>query len=216
MHVLDGNPYAHLVPDNAQLFFGPGYALVREEFDKERPRQRSGAISRILVYLGGGSNSGAALQKIASALESPDLKSLSIVFLASPSDLQGISTFLERNPEFEGISPMVDMPELLDWADLVVGTCGTSTWERLLLGVPSVCLITAENQRPDAELLATAGAIVNLGDLDGLKESDIRKEIAGLLESPSSVRAILEAGQCVMEGRADAKRQLFGLFAAPL
>ena len=215
MHVLDGNPYAHLVPDKAQLFFGPGYALVREEFDKVRPRQRSGAITRILVYLGGGSNSGAALQKIARALEIRDLKTLSIVFLASPGDLQEISIFLERNPEFKGISPMVGMADLLDWADLVIGTCGTSTWERLLLGVPSVCLTTADNQRSDAELLATAGAIVNLGDLDGLRESDISKEIGRLLESPSSVRAISEAGRSVMEGRADARRQLFGLFADP-
>ena len=213
MHTVTGNPYADLVEPETKVFFGPGYALIRDEFDEVQPRRRSGVVGRILVYVGGGLKSVSALRTIALALESADLSQISVIFLASEEELNEIADLIVRNQHFRGVSPMVDMPTLLDWADLVIGTCGISTWERLLLGVPSICLVTAENQRSDAELLAAAGATVNLGKSESLRMRDIVAVVTELRESPSSVQAMSVAGLEIMKGRASAREELLDLFA---
>ena len=213
MHTVMGNPYADLVEPETKVFFGPRYALIRDEFDDVEPRQRSGVVGRILVYIGGGLKSGPVLRRIALALESADFSEISVIFLASAEELNEIADLVVRNQHFRGVSPMVDMPTLLDWADLVIGTCGTSTWERLLLGVPSMCLVTAENQQSDAELLAAAGAIVNLGKSESLRMRDIVAVIAELRESPSSVQEMSAAGLEIMKGRVSARNELLDLFA---
>ena len=213
MHTVNGNRYAKLVGSETKLFFGPPYALIRDEFDEVQPRQRSGVVDRILVYVGGGSKSGSVLRTIALALESADFSEISVIFLASEEELNEIADLVVRNQNFKGVSPMVDMPVLLDWADLVIGTCGTSTWERLLLGVPTMCLVTAENQRSDAELLAAAGATLNLGKSESLRMRDIVAVMMDLRESPSSVKAMSAAGLEIMKGRVSARKELLDLFA---
>lgn len=212
MHTRERNPYAGLIPDEAQLFFGPPYALVRDEFLNKDRRERKGSLRHVLIYLGGGLGSGASLRRIAAALERWNRTGLSAIFLANPCDLNEISSALAGNPNFRGISPMANMVELLDWADLVIGTCGNSTWERLLLGVPSICLVTAPNQKSDAELLAEAGAIVNLGDWRDVREMDILKALMNLDAYPISLSKLSEAGRRIMEGRSRAMERLFGLF----
>ena len=213
MHTVNGDPYAGLIEPETKVFFGPRYALIRDEFDGVLPRQRSGVVDRILVYVGGGLKSGSVLRTIALALESTGFSEISVIFLASEEELNEIADLVVRHQNFRGVSPMVDMPTLLDWADLVIGTCGTSTWERLLLGVPTICLVTAENQRSDAELLAAAGATVNLGKSESLRMRDIVAVMTELRESPSSVQAMSVAGLEMMKGRVSARKELLDLFA---
>jgi UDP-2,4-diacetamido-2,4,6-trideoxy-beta-L-altropyranose hydrolase len=213
MHTVNRNPYTGLIEPETKVFFGPRYALIRDEFDGVQPRQRSGVVNRILVYVGGGLKSGSVLRTIALALESVDFSEMSVIFLASEEELNGIADLVLRNQHFRGVSPMVDMPTLLDWADLVIGTCGTSTWERLLFGVPTMCLVTAENQRSDAELLAAAGATVNLGESESVRMRDIVAMMTELRESPSSVQEMSVAGLELMKGRVSARKELLDLFA---
>lgn len=57
-----------------------------------------------------------------------------------------------------------DMLRSIDRADLALGACGITTWERCARGLPSLVCITAENQREDAEILAELGAVDLVGD----------------------------------------------------
>ena len=56
-----------------------------------------------------------------------------------------------------------EMAELMADCDLAIGAPGGSAWERCCLGLPTVLVVLAENQRAGARALATAGAAVLLG-----------------------------------------------------
>jgi hypothetical protein len=74
-------------------------------------------------------------------------------------------------------------------------------------------LVTAENQRSDAELLAAAGATVNLGESESVRMRDIVAMMTELRESPSSVQEMSVAGLELMKGRVSARKELLDLFA---
>ena len=50
------------------------------------------------------------------------------------------------------------MAELMRDADLAIGGAGTTSWERCALGLPTIILIMAENQRQPAQALSSIGA----------------------------------------------------------
>ena len=51
-----------------------------------------------------------------------------------------------------------DMPALIEKADIAIGAAGASAFERGCLGLPSVIVVVADNQRGIASLMADAGA----------------------------------------------------------
>jgi RimJ/RimL family protein N-acetyltransferase len=63
-------------------------------------------------------------------------------------------------------------------ADLAIGAAGTTTWERMCLGIPSLVVSIAENQRPAAEALAENGLIQYLGTAHEVGSA----ELAGAIE----------------------------------
>jgi spore coat polysaccharide biosynthesis predicted glycosyltransferase SpsG len=76
----------------------------------------------------------------------------------------------------------VDMPSLLATADLVVGACGTSSWERACLGKPSVALVVADNQLRNAAALKRFGAAIVAG-------TDVKIETAAIVESLNLIQS---------------------------
>lgn len=52
-----------------------------------------------------------------------------------------------------------NMAEIMADSDLAIGASGSTTWERCCLGLPTIQIVTADNQRTIAKLLAKKGAI---------------------------------------------------------
>ena len=53
-----------------------------------------------------------------------------------------------------------DMADRMLRADICIGAGGGTAWERCCLGLPSIAVAVADNQRDGIDLLAKAGAIV--------------------------------------------------------
>ena len=83
------------------------------------------------------------------------------------------------------------MARLTAEADIGIGAPGSSTWERCVLGLPSVLVVLAENQRPAARAMAELGAalVVDVADADFetafdralmklLRDAETRREMA--------------------------------------
>lgn len=153
--------YRRRVPEGAVLLLGPAYVPLMPEFAAARrrvlPRRFDGAAKRILVGLGG-TNPDGVLDKVldavarASVALAPDL-----VMAGNIPD----RARLEARVAEAGGRVHVDagnMAELMAGADLAVGAGGISAWERCTLGLPTLLLVIAENQRINAAQLAEAGA----------------------------------------------------------
>ena len=66
------------------------------------------------------------------------------------------------------MSNVVNMAELMAWADLAIAGAGTTCWEMCLLGLPAIVIVVAENQRFIAAHLAEIGAAVNAGPSESI------------------------------------------------
>jgi UDP-2,4-diacetamido-2,4,6-trideoxy-beta-L-altropyranose hydrolase len=145
--------YIGLVPDEAQVLAGPAFALVRPEFaavrDRTLERRREGGhLKHVLISLGLTDVEGIT-GRVVQALR-PHVGELVlnvVVGEAAPS----LPALREQAKTDCALRLHVDshaMAELVSQADLAVGAGGGSVWERAALGLPSVTVILADNQRP--------------------------------------------------------------------
>jgi UDP-2,4-diacetamido-2,4,6-trideoxy-beta-L-altropyranose hydrolase len=67
-----------------------------------------------------------------------------------------------------------EMASLMADADIAVGAGGSSTWERATVGLPSVTVILADNQRAMVQQMAGAGLTMAVDVLDPDFETQLR------------------------------------------
>jgi len=85
-------------------------------------------------------------------------------------------------------------------ADLGIGAAGSATYERLCLGLPSVVITLAENQRPVAEELSRRSLACWLGHEDRVEEVHIT-EILKLLTARPIDPSWSESCKRTLDGR---------------
>ena len=93
-----------------------------------------------------------------------------------------------------------DYAGLLAAADLAVGAGGTSALERCAIGLPSVNLQIAENQRANAATLAEIGAAVDAGPLDDDAAARVAGHVAALAGDPDGRAEMRERGLRLVDG----------------
>lgn len=175
--------YRTLVPPTCEILAGPGYAPLRGNVFAARaatlPR-RDGGLRRLLVSLGSGDTAGLAAGVVEQVARlAPDCR-IDIVGAAEPA----AAPKRERVVVHRRTDRMI---ELLAAADAAVGAGGVAAWERCALGLPSVAIVTAENQRHVAATLAGAGAALVIG-LDGAVDAAALAAAIGRLIADAAAR----------------------------
>lgn len=169
----DARDYAALVPSACECLIGPRYALLRPEFAEYREaslaRRQRPSLGNILVTMGGIDKDNAT-GRVLEALEScplPPRCTLSVVMGANAPWLASVQAqALEMPWETEVAVNVNDMARRMSQADLAIGAAGSTSWERCCLGVPTLTVVLADNQREVAKELHDIGAAISLGDLD--------------------------------------------------
>ena len=104
---------------------------------------------------------------------------------------------------------VTDMAALMVQADLAIGAAGGTSWERCALGLPSLMLVLADNQKAAAQAMDTANVAALLGDIrtTGWKErlwaildtvnsthtlSAVSKDITDVIDGLGCVRCCTE------------------------
>ncbi len=169
--------YAGLVPPACRLLLGTRYALLRQEFAqwRETSLQRraaqieKGYLKNILVNLGGVDKDNctlAVLRALSGSL--PAGCGVTVVMGRTAPHTAAVQAFAAAAPyPCRVLVGANNMAELMDEADLAVGAAGSTSWERCCLGLPTIMLVLAANQRGVAEGLRQAGAasLVDMADL---------------------------------------------------
>lgn len=93
-----------------------------------------------------------------------------------------------------------DMPDLMASADMAIAAGGITAWELAFMGLPSLSVVLAENQKANVEGLARAGVTEDLGEHETLSTSAIVERLSGLLASPQGRRAMSERGRELVDG----------------
>lgn len=188
--LLDQNFYADMqtryngkVPEHCKLLLGPRYALLRDEFRKlrEQVKPRTGPIKRILVFFGGvdADNYTTLAIKALVELALKDIQIDVVIGAQHPRRLE-IEAACAENGYVCHVQTS-HMAELMAAADLAIGAGGSATWERCVMGLPSLIMVLAENQNKAANDLAGAGVLINLSDARLIMKTDLIRAIKKLL-----------------------------------
>ena len=92
------------------------------------------------------------------------------------------------------------MARLISLADLAVGAGGSSIWERSILGLPTLTIITAENQRASARHLDAIGVSPLIGELATTTSAQIATAVASMANSPSRLERLSLEALAMMKG----------------
>lgn len=153
--------YADLVSSHCKLLTGTKYALLRPEFAEWRSyslnrRQIEPQLKTLLINLGGVDKDNVTTQILKGLLESalPKECIIQVVMGATAPHIDSIRKAVSKLPWQTDIIVNADnMAELMANADLAIGASGSTTWERCCLGLPSIQLVTADNQAKIASYL---------------------------------------------------------------
>ena len=207
--IVDSGParraedYDALIPDGARLLLGPAYAAVRPEFAALRDAAlgwRGEPVGRVLVSLGltdVDGITGRVVERVRPRLSS---EGIDVVLGAGAASLASLGRIARRDTR---IALHVDTPlmaRLTAEADLAVGACGSSAWERCTLGLPSVMVVLAENQRPAARALADLGAALVVDIEDPRFDEALDRALMRLLTDAALRRQLAERSAAVCDG----------------
>ena len=195
--------YRGLVPDRCRTLSGPQHALLRREFEEARKvlRDRNGTVRRILVFFGGSDPTAETLKTLEALriLDRPDIIADVVVGSSNPRKDEVRSRCADM-PSVRYHCQVSDMAGLMAAADLSIGAGGSTHWERCYLGLPSVTIVVADNQRGPTEALAAAGAVKDLGWHEDIDAHVIADTLKTLIGDPAALRTMSERARAVMDG----------------
>ena len=93
------------------------------------------------------------------------------------------------------------LARLISEADLALGAGGVMLWERLCLGIPSLVIAVAQNQRPQIDAMAAAGAIRFVGNHVTVTPETIARAVEALAADEPARHALAATGRKLVDGR---------------
>ncbi|GBO83150.1 UDP-2,4-diacetamido-2,4,6-trideoxy-beta-L-altropyranose hydrolase [Marinobacter salsuginis] len=170
--------YDGLVPGHAKQLIGSDYALLRPEFSRIRVMSLEARQTRepgnILVSMGGvdATNVTGDVLRVLDTIEAISAYRVTVVLGAACPHIDEVREQAESmRLDARVVVNANNMAELMSQADFAIGAAGGSAWERCCLGLPSLLVVMADNQRPGAEALKRAGASLSLGWPDAIEET---------------------------------------------
>lgn len=200
----EASDYRSLVPARSHLLCGSTYALLRPEFAAIRAyslRRRSKPNFRELLIAMGGIDKDNATGYMLQVLRGcflPDCCRITVVMGAKAPWLNMVRKQAQDMPwptrVLVGIS---DMAQIMADSDLAIGAAGVSSWERCCLGLPTIMIMLAENQRKVAEALERLGA-AKLLDQD--IATQLREILIALINDASQQMRMSECAASIVDG----------------
>ncbi len=195
--------YRYLVPPHCKCYLGPEYALLKPEYAKIRTKMkpRNGTVSNVLVFMGG-SDPTNQTEKVLTALMQAKLTHLKVdvVLGQNHPDAKGIAALTENMPNMTIHQGLPSLAPLMERADLMIGAGGSTTWERMCLGLPTIVISIATNQSMTNQALMNAGYINFLGEMNEVSVACIAGAIQNSLVNPDLLIEQGRLGQTLVSG----------------
>jgi UDP-2,4-diacetamido-2,4,6-trideoxy-beta-L-altropyranose hydrolase len=194
--------YRGKVPDRCAMLLGPRFALLRGEFHaiRQRAQRHSGRVERILIFFGGtdaNNHTGEAVAAIG-RLGIAGLHADVVVGASHPKGEEIAAQCCRYGFDYHRQTDR--MAELIACADLAIGAGGTTTWERCCLGLPTLAICLADNQRGQIAAAAEKGLLYAPESTDE-RMLLIQRHALALMENRPLRAMMSHAGMRAVDGR---------------
>jgi UDP-2,4-diacetamido-2,4,6-trideoxy-beta-L-altropyranose hydrolase len=167
--------YVNLVPAQCKVLAGPQYALLRPEFAALRAyslqRRQQPVLKQVLITMGGVDQPNAT-EQVLQALKGCTLPQdcrISVVMGPQAPWLPQVRALAQDMPwPTEVLVNINDMAQRMADSDLAIGAAGSTSWERCCLGLPTLLVVLADNQRLGAQALQEAQTAFLIGDVNDI------------------------------------------------
>ncbi|MDH5325759.1 MAG: UDP-2,4-diacetamido-2,4,6-trideoxy-beta-L-altropyranose hydrolase [Gammaproteobacteria bacterium] len=175
---VDSGDYRLYIDKPCLFRLGPKYALLRSEYlalrEKAlRKRKMYNGVKTLLIFMGGMDERNYALKvlQLLVKMKGLSIEKIVVVLGKGAPHVDEINDISREYPVAMEVLVGVDnMAELMLQADLSIGSGGTASWERCVLGLPSLVTFIAENQKENICQLQARGAVRLWEQLEDLKE----------------------------------------------
>jgi spore coat polysaccharide biosynthesis predicted glycosyltransferase SpsG len=190
---------------------GPRYALLRPEFAalreyslNRRANLQNPQIKNLLITMGGVDlpNATGQVLEILKTCPLPDDCRITVVMGTTAPALAQVRQLAAQMPwPTTVLVNVMDMAQHMADSDLAIGAAGGTSWERCSLGLPTLMVVLADNQRNIAAALDNAGAAVAL-DLTnhGRFVTQLQRAISRVSENGAHLSKLSLAAAGVTEG----------------
>ncbi len=200
--------YAGLVPEFCRTFAGAFFAILRPDFARFRSRliPAAAGLNRIVVSFGMIDAANMSATVLDGLAQGGFSGAVDVVVGPAAPHLEALRRTVAERPhphsslELHAGLDANAMASLLARSDLAIGAPGSSTYERCCLGVPSLLVTIADNQRDNMVALENAGAARALGWWENVRGEQVA----------AAVQALAADSQCLKEMRRAALRQTDG------
>lgn len=157
--------YQLLVSNECLILCGSQYALLRPEFARYRTdslsRRDHPSLRELLITMGGidiDNVTGRVLDLLNNSALPSDCQ-ITIVMGHNAPWLDDVKKAVSKMPwQTQVLVGVTNMAQLMAKSDLAIGAAGATAWERCCLGLPTVLLVLADNQKKIAAGLHASGA----------------------------------------------------------
>ena len=202
----DPKDYAPWTPEVCTLLCGSQYSLLRPDFSALREyslkRREQTKLQHLLITMGGvdkDNATGQILEALKATLLPQDCHISVVMGSTAPwlDEVRHLAAHMPWPTEVKvGIS---DMAQLMADSDLAIGAAGATTWERCCLGLPTVMVVLADNQKLAAEILDSAQAVIKL-ELGENMGTQLMHIVSTLASDPARMQQITEHAKNITDG----------------
>ncbi len=197
--------YGPWVPAGTRVMTGPAFAPLRDQYRRARPgalhRRQSAGIRNVLINFGASDPLGRAVLAAQATLSAlPDATVTVVAGAGSPHRRALDDIAAEAPARFRILDAVADMAALMAEADVAIGAAGHSSWERCALGLPTIVLPTADNQRDNLKALVSAGAAEHVDDAH-VSVDGIARKLKVLAGDPERLTALSRNAAQLCDGR---------------
>ncbi len=175
--------YGARLPASCRQLLGPRYALLQPGYAErhQRASPRKGAVRRILIYFGGADVDNLTGRSLGAFLRlGRDDIDVDLV-VGSGMYAEAIRRQAAGRPNIHLHDRLPTLAPLIESASLGIGAGGSTSWERLCLGLPSIVIALADNQVPIAAELDRRGLACSLGFHRDANEAVIASKLAEIV-----------------------------------
>ena len=195
--------YSKLVTNKCIQLHGPDYALINPVYLESRQHKKLQIkkIDRVLIYFGG-SDVFNLTEMTIRAFQVPMLSyiNLDIVIGNSYTYKEELYAAVGSSNRTKIYTNLSNLSELMIKADLAIGAAGSTTWERLCMGLPSIIVTVAENQISASEALSNDGLVHYLGHASEITPVVIQEKLLDLISRPDELYSLSNKNRSIVDG----------------
>jgi UDP-2,4-diacetamido-2,4,6-trideoxy-beta-L-altropyranose hydrolase len=195
--------YEQYVATRCVKLLGPQFALLQPVYRHLRAAlvSRDDGVNRVLVFFGAHDKARTVLAVVKGLQEQVERKFVIDVVPGNDPEICAGVKALACNAQ--GICVHDNPPSLaylLARADIAIGACGTTTWERACLGVPTIAVTIADNQVESANALAAEDYIELAGSAGSLSVDEWSNKVRDVMASSERLKLLSEQSLRLTDG----------------